>query len=262
MPIVSPETELQRFVPRRRLVTLDAIVPRGENMVRCWFVGNDLEDFESPNATDHIKLQVPDESGHLAEPERDAQHGRILNREQLGLRDMTPRIVEPHRVAIDIVRHPGGVIGNWLGRARVGDRCAFLGPRGSKRLIQPLDRLIAIVDLAALPAAERRFNELGLPGVLHLVGAGGGDIDVPETVTVEVYEPGDWTRVTDALQPAIANAERTLVWAAGEATGVARVRASLRSIEEAGILAQFNGYWRQGVSEYDHHAELPAVSPA
>lgn len=261
MPLTSPATETQRFEPRRRLVTLDALEPRGNRMVRCWFAGDDLADFVSPNATDHIKLQVPDAAGELVEPVRDAETGRIRNRHELGLRDMTPRVVDSGRVAIDIVRHDGGVVGAWLERARVGDQCALLGPRGSKRVTEPLDRMIAVVDLAALPAVERRFRELALPGELHLVGDGIETLDLPDSVTVSRHpDAHGWQAVIAAVQGAQPQPGRTFVWGAGEATRVAELRAALRQIDDLDVFAQFNGYWQRGVSEYDHHAELPTVN--
>lgn len=259
--LVSPETQMQRFELRRRIVTLDAIETRGERMVRCWFSGDDLADFVSPNSGDHVKLQVPNHEGALTEPQRDAETGRILNRAELQLRDMTPRIVSGERIAIDMVRHDGGVIGEWLERASVGDRCAILGPRGSKTIIEQLDALIAVVDLTALPAAERRFRELDLPGQLHLIGGGGMSVDVDARVQVIRHaEVHGWQDVVGSVIAALPREGRTFVWGAGEAAGVANLRAALITAAVQGCVTQFNGYWQRGNSEYDHHAQLPAPS--
>lgn len=258
--LTSPATETQRFALRRRLVSVDAVESRGAGMVRCWFRG-DLEDFASPNATDHVKLQVPNASGELVEPVRDPETGNILNRTELGLRDMTPRIVADGRVAIDFVRHEGGAIGSWLQRVNVGDPCAFLGPRGSKSIVESLDSFVAVVDLSALPAAERRIADLDLPGVLHLVGNGVDAVAVPDAVTVVHHaEVQGWGEVVTAAAASIPETGRVLVWGAGEAAGVSNLRAAVRECNRDGLFAQFNGYWQRGVDEYDHHAELPAPS--
>lgn len=259
--LVSPETQLQRFALRRRIVTLDAIEARGERMVRCWFIGDDLTDFVSPNSGDHVKLQVPNREGALTEPQQDAETGRILNRPELQLRDMTPRIVSSGCIAIDMVRHDGGVIGKWLQRAAVGDRCAILGPRGSKAIIEPLDTLIAVVDLTALPAAERRFRELDLPGQLHLIGSGDMSVDVDARVQVIHHaEVHGWHEANSSAIAVLPSEGRTFVWGAGEAAGVSNLRAAVRECNRDGLFAQFNGYWQRGVSEYDHHAQLPEPS--
>jgi len=121
--------------------------------------------------------------------------------------------------------------------------------------------LIAVVDLAALPAAERRFHELALPGELHLIGDGVTTLDLPDIVTVTRHpDPHGWSAAIDAVRHACPQTGRTLMWGAGEASGVANLRAALRAADDANVFAQFNGYWQRGVSEYDHHAELPEVN--
>ncbi|MEF3323258.1 siderophore-interacting protein [Gulosibacter sp. GYB002] len=253
----TPKTDKQRFEMRRRSVTLDSIEHRGPQLVRCWFSG-DLEDFVSPNSGDHVKLQVPNGDGNLVAPRIDPETGRPANRAELGLRDMTPRKVEGGRVAIDIVRHSGGVIGSWLEHASVGDRCAFHGPRGTKTIVEPLDELIAVVDLTALPAAERRFTELGIPGKLHLIGEGVDELELPNNVAVTAtpYDV-EWREVIPGVLDDIPPTGAVLVWGAGEARGVSELRAALRQRVRSGLFGAFNGYWQRGIAEFDHHAELP-----
>lgn len=261
--LATPATQLQRFEPRARRVKLEALHQRGPRLVTCWFTGEDLRDFVSPAGGDHVKLQVPGADGVLVAEQLDPETGRLLNKDVLGLRDMTPRAVDNDdcRVRIDIVAHDDGVVGQWLQRAQPGDECILRGPRGSRQVTEELDRFIAVVDASALPAAERRLAEMGLVGALHLLGGDGIEaIDLPEGVELVHHEtaaPNDWREVAAAIAARIPADQRTLVWAAGEAHGVSQVRAAVREVACEGLFGQFNGYWQAGVAEYDHHAELP-----
>lgn len=263
--LASPATELTRFEPRTRRVRLESMHWRADNLVSCWFTGADLSDFVSPAGGDHIKLQVPNTDGQLIDQQIDPETGRIANRAELGLRDMTPRAVDcdDQRLRIDIVAHPGGVVGEWLKRAQPGDECAIRGPRGSRRVVEPLDRMIAVVDAAALPAAERRLDDCQLPGELHLLGIRDvAALDLPADVALyehDLAHPDDWREVAAEVVARIPADERVLIWGAGEAHGVAQLRAAARERARDGLFGQFNGYWQTGVAEYDHHAELPAL---
>ena len=265
----APTLEAERFPMRVRRIRLESIEPNGERFVRCWFAGDDLVGFASPGPGDHVKLQVPGADGALVVPELDGD--RIANRADLDLRDMTPREVdgEAGRLRIDFARHGGGAIGGWLERMRPGDECAIVGPRGSKRVVDEVERVVLVADLTALPSAERRLAELpGRPGgVLHLVVGAESDVAevvAPDGVMVVVHELGEslagWPGVAARVAASIPDAGRALVWAAGEAAGVATVRDAANAAAREGLVAHFNGYWRAGVAEYDHHAPLPEGS--
>ena len=271
----SPAVESVRLPFKTRRMRLESIESNGSAFVTCWFSGDDLRDLQSPGAGDHIKLQVPDASGHLVVPAFDEAGERLANRADLALRDMTPRIVDAAagRLRIDFVRHLGGVIGPWLERAAVGDELAFVGPRGSRRIVEAVDEVRFVADLTALPSAERRFDELPdtVTGELHLVVESAADIDgisVPERIRVITHElgtegvAGGWPGVATALEASLASIEptqRILIWAAGEASGVASIRAVANAVAREGVFGAFNGYWRAGEAEYDHHAPLPEL---
>ena len=263
----APELVGERLPMRARRIRLESIEPNGGAFVRCWFAGDDLADFRSPGPGDHVKLQVPGADGALVVPEF-GDDERLANREALQLRDMTPREVEGGRLRIDFARHEGGPIGAWLARMRVGDECAIIGPRGSKRVVDEVERVVLVADLTALPSAERRLAELpgGPGGVLHLVVASEADVAeivAPDGVMVVVHELGDraaaggWPGVAEKVAASIPASGSVLVWAAGEASGVATIRRVANEAAREGLLAHFNGYWRAGEAEYDHHAPLP-----
>lgn len=266
----APQLDTQRFPMRVRRIRLESIEPNGTAFVRCWFAGDELRDFVSPAPGDHVKLQVPGADGALTLPVLDEESGRIANRDELALRDMTPREVDAAagRMRIDFARHGAGAIGEWLERMRPGDECAIVGPRGSKRVVDEVERVVLVADLTAVPSAERRLAELpGAPGgVLHLVVADVADIDhvsFPEHVELVVHEleedaaDGGWPGVAERVAESIPAEGRVLVWAAGEAAGVATIRRVVNEAARDGLVAHFNGYWRAGEAEYDHHAPLP-----
>ena len=263
----APELVGERLPMRARRIRLESIEPNGERFVRCWFAGDDLADFRSPGPGDHVKLQVPGADGALVLPEVDDE-GRVANREALQLRDMTPREVQGGHLRLDFVRHGDGAVGGWLERMQVGDECVIVGPRGSKRVVDAVEKVVLVADLTALPSAERRFAELpGEPGgVLHLVVADESDVAevvVPDGVVLVIHELGDaagaggWPGVAEKVAASIPATGSVLVWAAGEAAGVASIRRVANEAAREGLVAHFNGYWRAGVAEYDHHAPLP-----
>ena len=160
--LASPATELTRFEPRARQVRLESMHWRADNLVSCWFTGAELHDFVSPAGGDHIKLQVPNASGELVAAQTDPETGRITNRAELGLRDMTPRAIDrdDQRLRIDIVAHAGGVVGQWLHLLGIRDVAALDLPEGVELFEHELERAddwgaVAAEVVARIPADER-----------------------------------------------------------------------------------------------------------
>ena len=261
MQLAEPAVDTIRHEMRTRRLRLDSIAPRGNDLVTCWFTG-DLDGFVSLGSGDHVKFQVPDVDGRL--PDAVITDGRLANRAEFALRDMTPREVVDGRLRIDIVRHDGGVVGEWLTRATPGDEVLILGPRGSRRITEPLESARYFVDAAAIPAAERRLAEIAVADAeLHVIvapGAEAGNLDAGDARVIRHELAGGipgWSGIDAILAESVPADGATLVWAAGEATGVAAARRAAKSLARPGLFGLFNGYWRAGESGYDHHAPLP-----
>jgi NADPH-dependent ferric siderophore reductase len=132
-----------RQAPRRRTLAVsrvDALTPR---MRRISFISEDLRDFSSASADDHIKLFFAD-SG------------------QPCMRDFTPRAFHPAQgtLVIDFALHDAGPATMWAASAQVGQTLAIGGPRGSLVVPDDFDWYLLIGDETALPAIGRRVEEL------------------------------------------------------------------------------------------------------
>lgn len=142
---------------RRRTLTIAAIEQLGPQMRRIHFHSEELHDFTSASADDHIKLFFP-------APDSDKPQ----------MRDYTPRRFDTSAgtLVIDFALHGGvahdadlGPATRWARSAQVGDTLEIGGPRGSAVIPDDFDWYILIGDETALPAIGRRVEELraGVP---------------------------------------------------------------------------------------------------
>lgn len=130
---------------KRRVLTVKAVSELTPTLRRITLTGDDLADFNSPGADDHIKLFFTHEGSE----------------EPVG-RDYTPRYFRPEipELDIDFVLHDSGVATTWARNANVGDQLQLGGPRGSTLVRYEFDEYLLVADDAALPALARRLEEL------------------------------------------------------------------------------------------------------
>lgn len=266
-----------RAASRHRFTVRDATVLAVSRpvpqYVRVTLGGDGFVDFASTGPSDHARVYFPDpRTGGIVAPRPSADGtGLVHPIGQTFARDFTPLNVRDEGgrrlVDLDILQHaaPGPASG-WSATARVGDRLAVVGPRGSREAVQNAPRVLLVVDGTALPSAGRWL------------------VEVPASTRVDVIvdEPGDlgWARdylrgfsgrdVTVApaggdVKAAVLAAgvdAGTYVFAAGEASALVALRRCLRH-ELALPREQFtvSGYWRTGVVAWDHHAPIDPVDP-
>lgn len=227
---------------KRRDVQVARVQPIGPGFVGITFSGDDLGDFVSGGFDDHVKFMFEDDSGEIIR------------------RDYTPRQFNPARreLTIEFALHGHGRASAWARHARVGQRAMIGGPRGS--MIVPLDydwHLLA-GDASALPAVNRRLDELpaGARAIVLLQVADAAD---RREFTSAADVSLQWVSSTDewltALSALALPPGQGYVWCAGEASAMARARQVMlveksHPREDARIAA----YWKQGAS--DHHEEL------
>jgi len=142
-------TRIRRDIRRRvvEVISAERLTPR---MQRVRFASADLHDFESASPDDHIKLFLP----IAGQPDTYC------------MRDYTPRAFDPKdgTLTIDFALHDAGPATAWALAARVGERLAIGGPRGSTIVMDDFDWYLLIGDETALPAIGRRIEALR-PGV-------------------------------------------------------------------------------------------------
>ncbi len=174
-PSASPEAEpavliRHRYETRRRDLTVREARYLTPHMIRVVLEGEDLHDFVSLGADDHIKLFLP---GTGTEPE---------------MRDYTPRAydTEARTLTLDFAVHDAGPATAWAMAAQPGDSLSIGGPRGSSVIAPVFDWYLLIGDETALPAIGRKVEELG--------------VGVEAITLVAVPEPADQQPFDSAAQ--------------------------------------------------------------
>ncbi|ANT62401.1 NADPH-dependent ferric siderophore reductase [Salipiger sp. CCB-MM3] len=129
---------------KRRTLTVRDSQRLTPHMLRITLEGEDLADFTSLGADDHVKLFL-DTDG-----------------EAPVARDYTPRAfdAEARTLVLDFALHDAGPATAWAEAAQPGDTLLVGGPRGSAVVAPVFDWYLMIGDETALPAMARRVEEL------------------------------------------------------------------------------------------------------
>ena len=239
-----------RHETRRRRLTVaekDHLTPA---MIRIVLTGEELADFVSLGADDHIKLFLPAEDGDRQEK-----------------RDYTPRAYDrdARRLTIDFAVHEAGPATRWAIAAQTGDEIEIGGPRGSAVVSPTFDWWLLIGDETALPAIGRRIEELpaGVE-VISVVAVASAEEEQTFTTlarhsAIWAHRPGDQaddpTALLSALRDIALPEGDGFVWIAAETTVARAVRDYLSA--ERGHPREWTkaaGYWRKG--EADSHGKL------
>ena len=239
----GPGIERVRHDTRRRILTVESVVDVTPGMRRVTLTGDELDDFTSLGADDHIKIFVPAADG--GEERRDYTPRRYNNAERT--------------LTIDFALHEAGPITQWAIGARPGDRLEIGGPRGSAVVSASVKRWLLIGDETALPAIGRRIEESGAGTEITVIAAVTGPLEeqVFET-SAELHV--HWahrplSQATDAaallkLLRTVDIQPETFIWVAAEASVTRDVRAHL--LTERGYPLSWikaSGYWVKGKAD-------------
>ena len=134
------QTRRVRHNSRRRTLRVLSKTHVTPKMLRIAFGGDDLADFTSPSADEHIKLYVPGITGAME------------------ARDFTPRRFDPalQQLTIDFALHLSGLVTEWALTTTIGDDVEVSGPRGSLLIPEDFDRWMLVGEETALPSIGRR----------------------------------------------------------------------------------------------------------
>ena len=243
----SPHTrrvQRVRHELRRRDVQVARIQPLGPNFLAITFAGEELDGFVSDGFDDHVKLLFEDGAG---EPVR---------------RDYTPRRFDRERreLTIEFALHGHGRASQWAQQARVGQRAAIGGPRGSMVVPTDYDWHLLAGDGSALPAIHRRLEELPATAralVLLQVPDAADRRALASAAPLELQWVSTAEEWVSALRALRLPAGQGYAWCAGEAGVMAQARQVLLAEkrhprEDMRVAA----YWKPGASEYHENLEL------
>ena len=230
-----------RYELRRRPVEVARVEPLGPGFVAVTFAGGALADFASESFDDHVKLILP---GSGDEPV---------------LRDYTPRRFDRERceLTIEFALHGHGHASAWARNAQAGQQVVIGGPRGS--MIIPADFAWHLLagDATALPAMRRRLEELPHGAcvfvIAHLDAAERAAAAIPPHVELRWVDSA--AELVDAVRALALPSGDGFVWAAGEASTMARLRHVLLAEKQHPREAmRVAAYWKRGASA--HHQNL------
>ena len=241
--MVRHQVERIRHETRRRTLIVETAVNLTPNMLRISFTADDLHDFVSLSADDHIKLFFP------VEGESDC------------MRDYTPRLFDTEQgtLVLDFALHEAGVATRWAIAAKTGDKLDIGGPRGSAIIPADFDWYWLIGDETGLPAIGRWLEEAraGVLATTFVVVESEADKQVISTnaAWAPVWMPRNNARDDAALLRTVLEMHEMppgdgFVWIAAEATAarslgdyVIEIRQHPREWTKAA------GYWVRGKAD-------------
>ena len=225
---------------RRSLVvtSVDAITPA---MLRVTLTGDDLADFTSLGADDHIKVFVPGTSE---------------------MRDYTPRRYdnEARTLTVDFALHDAGPATAWARGAKPGDPLTVGGPKGSLVVSNTFDWWLLIGDETALPAIGRRLEELpaGTKVTTIIAVTGADEEQAFETAcdhtAIWVHRPSDSNDdpapLLAALKTMTLPSGDGFVWIGAEAQVARALRAEVTGpMRHPLSWLKASGYWVKGQAD-------------
>ncbi|MGN7733906.1 siderophore-interacting protein [Ensifer sp. R-19] len=241
--LAAPRIERVRHELRRRSLVVSGIERITPGMLRITLSGEDLADFVSLGADDHIKIFVPGADGTV-------EH-----------RDYTPRRYDNDAriLALDFALHEAGPVTAWAMNAAVGDHLEIGGPRGSAVVSGDFRRWLLIGDETALPAIGRRIEETPDGHEITSIAAVTGP-DERQAFRTEAaltthwaYRPLDRASDPSALLSVVRSVKLepgTFVWIAAEAAVTRAIRSHF--VEERGLPLTWlkaSGYWVKGKAD-------------
>lgn len=256
----------RREPPRYRQVTLRRVEPVTPHMVRVTLGGPELEGLriDEPAASVRILLPPSPGSGELVMPIWNGNEFLLEGGERPTIRTFTPVRLDPDasddpdarpELELDVVVHPGGVASAWATGASTGAPAAVSGPGRGYELDPGAAAFLVAGDETALPAIAQLLAVLPGGAAVHVVvelAHPDARLDLPDHpgATVEWCDLEPGATSGDALFDAVRGAELpagALVWAAGEAAAMQRIRRHL--FDDRGVTrdrATVRGYWKHG----------------
>ncbi len=248
---MTPPPRLRREPPPFRPVTVVAAEAATGWLTRVTLQGEGIAAMEPHGVAASVRLLLPGADGPVL-PEWNGNEWLLADGTRPAIRTLTPLERDGDRLDVLVVRHDGGPLSAWAGEASPGARAAVSGPgRDSAPTPNGAAYLIA-GDEAAVPAIGQVLAHLQSAGTV--------------TVMIETSHPDDPAPMPDRLDATVtwlarsgspgealvaavegfALPEGILVWAAGEAAAMHRIRRHLTASGVPRTHTTVRGYWKHG----------------
>ena len=230
-----------RHETKRRNLEVAQTLRIGSGFIRVTFAGEALNDFVSCSFDDHVKFIFTNGAGNEVS------------------RDYTPRHFDrdARTLSIELALHGDGEATAWARQVVQGQRVIVAGPRGSMIIPEDFDWHLLAGDATALPAIQRRLEEL--PPTTQAIVLVTGDAGMCPNLNSRARLETMWLNGGDELVAALQGLTLPLgegfAWCAGEASLMSRLRAVLA--HEKGMTKEamrVAAYWKRGAS--NHHENL------
>ncbi len=259
----SPEPDprlarIRREPPRFRSVTVrsaDWLTPR---MVRLTFTGVELDGLVADEPAASVRLLLPSPgSSELVVPTWNGNEFLLPDGRRPVIRTFTPYRIDAAGSELELwaVIHGIGPASEWAAAAAGGEAAAISGPGRGYTIDRDAAAFLLAGDETAIPAISQLLEALPAAASIQVhieVARPEARLALPEHPRAEIswWDLPDGARAGDALVASVRdstiNAE-TVVWAAGEAAAVQRIRRHL--FDDLGLprtRATVRGYWKHG----------------
>lgn len=227
-------------------------------MRRVVLRGPELDGLEIDAPAASVRLLVPSHGDRtILVPEWTGNQFELPGGERAPIRTFTPRHLdsEQQELTLDIVVHDHGAASDWVQSAEIGDEVAISGPGRGYEIDPHASSFLLAGDETAIPAISQLLEALPRTQVqVHVeITDPSARLELPPHPDAQVawHQSHPGAQPGDALVAAVEGLGEVpdVVWAAGEAAAVQRIRKHLfdvRGTPRSAVTAR--GYWKQGRS--------------
>jgi NADPH-dependent ferric siderophore reductase len=253
---VVPTVPTRREPPPFRRCRVAAVEDLSPRLRRVRLSGEELTGLEPGLPAASVRLLLPRADGQLELPTWEGNEFLLADGSRPAIRTLTPRRSDPEggELVGEIVRHDSGALSDWVATARPGDPTAVSGTGRGFDVDPQVGDYVLVGDESALPAISTLLEAIPDAASVRVVLETPTDdcVELPAhpRSTVEWVMLPDGAAPGDAMLRAVTGLELgadTVVWAAGEAAGVQRIRKHL--FDERDVprrRAHVRGYWKHG----------------
>jgi len=249
---------IRREPPRFRRVAVHTVGRLTPRLVRVTLTGPELEGLTIDEPAASVRVLLPAAgSTELVMPAWNGNEFLLADGSRPIIRTFTPYRFDAESSQLELwaVLHGDGPASEWAAAATPGDAAAISGPGRGYTIDRDATAFLVAGDETAIPAISQLLDELPAAASVQVfieVAHPDARLSLPEHPGARVtwWDLPAGARPGDAVVEAVTNAHLapdTIVWAAGEAAAVQRIRRYL--FDDLGMprtRTTVRGYWKHG----------------